>query len=54
MWSLKQIILRGTGRGSRLHVPNCIASMDDSMGATNEQCDLHAEINVENNRLWVL
>jgi hypothetical protein len=26
MWSLKYIILRGTGRGSRLHNPTCIAS----------------------------
>ena len=38
MWSLKHIILRGTGRGSRLYFPNCTVTLNDRTGATNKQC----------------
>jgi len=42
MWSFKHIIFRDTGRGSRLHFPNCNVSMDDRTGAKYKQCDLRA------------
>jgi len=44
LWSIKHTIVKG--RGSCLHFPNCIASMDNSTGGyvtMNKQCDRRAE-----------
>jgi len=41
------MIFRGTGKGSRLHFPNCNASIDGRKGASSKPCDRRADATCE-------
>ena len=51
---VSNIILRGTSRNSRLHFPNYIALIDDTVGATHKQCDRRADCTIRVGKSIVL
>ena len=50
LWSLNYIILGVTGKGSRLHFPNCNASIDGRKGVTSKTCERRANATCEFDR----